>query len=464
MSFNISDSSRFAKDKSLLCDYYDCSIYFNQYERTPNNGGCVKIPYFTPENVVKPNGLFISSEPTKKYMSSSLQIYKKTHDIGGIDYDGELVIENKQITNGDSKLFVCFPLKTMNIQPNEIDKIITKSEKSNSNELKMNVNVNSMFNKLQKYIFYKSDNDIVVVFTEPINVYTMFDKFVPCNLFSSYNNSYNILQNVPGKDQFQSITEGFVEGIDSGEMDCTPIDVTTNQPLTDLPTIVGLNSGSDSQNKTINLLFAMIMFVIILSVSIVGGPPLYKYVFKTRIEDTNLKFTFLFVLFYLCWSFLGMTIGGFIIKDGATSLAGIFFTVLIGISGIISYLVLSTDTDFADYSFFGTKSEEIKETFIWLLFENGWLFKYFGDFFSLFSNPSSKYFYGHIVAGISIIISSIFLGLVTNKKNKDKSKRNLAGQKDEAKRKNFAIAMISVFGLFSAIFIVGPFVGFITGQ
>ncbi len=127
MSFNISDSSKFAKDKSVICDYYDSSIYFNQYERTPNNGGCIKIPYSTPQNIVKPNGLFISDKPTTKYMSSSLQIYKKTHDIGGIDYDGELVIENKQITNGDSKLFVCFPLKTSNILSNKIDEIFSKS-------------------------------------------------------------------------------------------------------------------------------------------------------------------------------------------------------------------------------------------------------------------------------------------------------------------------------------------------
>jgi hypothetical protein len=64
---------------------------------------------------------------------------------------------------------------------------------------------------------------------------------------------------------------------------------------------------------------------------------------------------------------------------------------------------------------------------------------------------------------ISIAISSILLGLVADKKKKNKSKikRNVFA-KFESKRKKFAIAMLSVFGLFSAIFIVGPFVGFIT--
>jgi hypothetical protein len=455
MSFDISDSVRIANDKKVLCNYYDCSIYLSQYERTPNNGGYIKIPYFTPENVIKPNTIFISGEPTINYMSNKLYIFKKTHNINGVKYDGELIIENKRITNGTNKMYICFPLitNTRNASANQLDKIIDNSEKLVTKKLKMTVNLNSMFNKLQKYIFYKSGDDIVVVFTEPINVKNGFDKYVPCQLFSGYNENYNILQNVSGNEGFQNFTEGFVEGLRSGEMDCYPIDEKGNSVIPET-TIVGLTTGSASQNKTVNLLFTMIMFVIILSVSIVGGPPLYKYVFKTKIEDTNLKFTVLFVLFYLCWSFLGMTIGGFIIKDGATSLAGLFFTVLIGISGIISYMVLSKDPDFADYQF-STESKEIYYALEWVVFT------YIPDFFEL---SKSKYVYGHIVAMISIAISSILLGLVTKRKRKSKSKikRNLAGQKDEAKRKNFAIAMLSVFGLFSAIFIVGPFVGFIT--
>jgi hypothetical protein len=462
MSFDISDSVRIANDKKVLCNYYDCSIYLSQYERTPNNGGYIKIPYFTPENVIKPNTTFISGEPTINYMSNKLYIFKKTHNINGVKYDGELIIENKRITNGTNNMYICFPLitNTRNASANQLDKIIDNSEKLITEKIKITVNLNSMFNKLQKYIFYKSGDDIVVVFTEPIKVKNSFDGYIPCELFSAYNENYNILQNVSGNEGFQNFTEGFVEGEknkgtpvqtegSSGEMDCYPIDEKGNSVIPET-TIVGLTTGSASQDKTINLLFTMIMFVIILSVSIVGGPPLYKYVFYTKFEDTKLQFTFLFVLFYLCWSFLGMTIGGFIIKDGATSLAGLFFTVLIGISGIISYLVLSKDTDFADYK--PGDWDKIREAIMWM----------FSEYLLYWWTNGSKYIFGHVVAIISIIISSIFLGLVTNKKNKNKSKRNLAGQKDEAKRKNFAIAMISVFGLFYAIFIVGPFVGFIT--
>jgi hypothetical protein len=189
-----------------------------------------------------------------------------------------------------------------------------------------------MFNKLQKYIFYKSGNDIVIVFTEPIKVYSMFDKkFIECTLFSPYSDNYNILQNVAGKEGF---IEGFVEGISSGEMDCTPIDVTTNKPLVDVPTIVGLSSGTAYQNKTINLLFAMIMFVIIFCVAFFGVPPFYKEVFINggKFNDTTLTYTITFCIFYLGWV-IAMIVGG-MMYDVRTAISGIMFLILLGMSAL----------------------------------------------------------------------------------------------------------------------------------
>jgi hypothetical protein len=460
MSFNISDSSKFAKDKSVICDYYDCSIYFNQYERTPNNGGFIKIPFFTPENIVRPNGLFISSEPTIKYMSSSLQIYKKTHDIGGIDYDGELVIENKQITNGDSKLFVCFPLKTSNVKPNKIDKIISKSEKRNSNQLKTTVNLNTMFNKLQKYIFYKSGNDIVVVFTQPIKVYSMFNKkYVKCNLFSAYNDTYSILQNVAGKDGFQSITEGFVEGLRSGEMDCTPIDVTTNKPLVNDTMIVGLNSGSASQNKTINLLFAMIMFVIIFSVSFFAGPPAYKYIFIDKLADEKLTYTITFCILYLGWV-IGMIVGG-MMYDVRTAISGIIFMFLLGMSGLSVLGRILFDKEY----FPGVENDaSINELYISL---KTFVPLYVGDIKRFVSLEESKYKYGYISGIFSVIVTSILFAVIATTSKKSKSKTNSGKSKKDKNLKgylDFAYSMLGIFGFGYGIFIVAPFVGYITSS
>jgi hypothetical protein len=451
MSFNINDSSKFAKDKSVICDYYDSSIYFNQYERTPNNGGYIKIPYSTPQNIVKPNGLFISDKPTTKYMSSSLQIYKKTHDIGGIDYDGELVIENKQITNGDSKLFVCFPLKTSNIKSNKIDEIISKSEKRNSDDLKTTVNLNIMFNKLQKYIFYKNGNDIVIVFTEPIKVFSMFDKkFIKCTLFSPYSDNYNILQNVAGKEGF---IEGFVEGLSSGEMDCTPIDVTTNKPLADLPTIVGLTSGTAEQQKTISILFSIIIFIIVFFIAFFGIPPAYKYIFANddKLTDESLTYTTIFIIFYLLLA-ISLTCG-IIFGDTSSFLTGLTFWVLF----LISISIIYSKRQSLGISNYELKFGENGEA--WKSFKYIFLDYYYNLYQDIRYQNKIKYLWGLITTIISLIISIISLLLPNTMKIK--SKINLARKKNEAKRKKYSIAMISVFGLVYGIFIVGPFVGFI---
>ena len=439
MSFNINDSSKIAKDKSVICDYYDSSIYLNQYERTPNNGGCIKIPYSTPENIVKPNGLFISSEPTVKYMSNSLQIYKKTHDIGGIYYDGELVIENKQITNGDSKLFVCFPLKTMNMKPNEIDEIINKSERRNPNELKMTVNLNRMFNKLQKYFFYKSGNDIVVVFTEPIKVYNKFDKFKKCDLFSAYADNYNILQNVAGKEGF---TEGFVEGIDSGEMDCEPIDITTNKPFTGLPALTYLNAGNDAQNKTINLLFAMVLFVIIFFVAVFGIPPAYKYIFVDKLEDESLTYTSLFVGFYLA---LAVALScGMVVNDSSSGITGIFFLILLIISGCAIY-IMRQSLGISEYKL-EPDMEYVKKSLTYIFM------KYYLDIYKYFKRDVStlEHLWGYITTIVSVLVTLI-LYVIISLSNKNKKISPYL---------NYVYSLLGIFGFGYAIFLVGPFVGF----
>ena len=455
MSFNINDSSRFAKDKSVICNYYDCSIYFNQYERTPNNGGFIKIPFFTPENTVRPNALFISDKPTVKYMSNSLQIYKKSHNIDGVDYDGELIIENKQITNGDSKLFVCFPLKTSNVKPNKIDDIINKSENRNSEEFKMTVNLNPMFNKLQKYIFYKNDNgDIVVVFTQPINVNSMFNKFQSISL---YNDKYSILQNVSGKEGF---TEGFVEGIDSGEMDCEPIDITTNKPFTDLPTLVGVSSGSASQNKTINLLFSMIMFVIIFSISFFGAPPAYKYIFVDKLSDSSLTYTIIFCIFYL-GCVIGLITGG-MMYDVRAAISGVMFLILLGMSGLTIVGRTYYDKDYFPDVKFGFDIN----TFFTAI--KGFAPYYITDFINIIKNKTIKdstYKYGHIFAILSVIVTAILFGVIASTSKKSKSKTNSGKSKNDKKIKgylDYSYSMLGIFGFGYGIFVVGPFIGYIT--
>ena len=468
MSFDISDSARITNDKKVLCNYYDCSIYLSQYERTPNNGGYIKIPYFTPENVIKPNTTFISGEPTINYMSNKLYIFKKTHNMNGVKYDGELIIENKRITNGTNKMYICFPLitDTRNASANQLDEIIDNSEQLVTEKIKMTVNLNKIFNKLQKYIFYKSGDDIVVVFTQPIKVKNRFNKYIPCELFSTYNENYNILQNVSGNEGFQNFTEGFVEGISSGEMDCTPIDITTNKPLVNDTMIVGLNTGTASQNKTINLLFAMIMFVIIFFIAIFGAPSAYQYIFgpNGKIVDETLTYTSMFIILYSLWALL-MTVGGlFITKDASLGFAGIFFLFLIFVSSISIYFVRATlGLDSYQIAFDVTKA---KESFLFIG-------TYLYDLYET-TIVESAYKYGAALGIISMIVTIILFILVgkyTNAKNKQKNRKNLLGKKVPDRRDprfkayiQYVYSMLAIFGFGYGMFIVAPFVGIITSQ
>jgi hypothetical protein len=443
MTFDISDSTRIANDKNVICDYYDCSIYFNQYASTRNNGGYIKIPFFTPKNIVKPNGLYVSGEPIMKFMASDLYICKRTHNITGINYDGELIIKNKQITNGDRKLYVCFPLKTdIGIKPNEIDKIIDQSEKVNSDSFSMPVNLNNMyFDKLQKnskYFFYKSGGDIVVVFNQPIKVKNNFDKFVECDLFPKYSNEYNILENVSVKDGFQSMTEGFVEGIDDDGMTCYPID-NSGEPLIDVPSLVKVNRGSKSQDKTIQLLFAMLLFVVIFSFSFFAVPPLYQNIFITKLGDTTLTYTTIFCISYLAWCIA--MICGMIVDDTASTITGIFFLILFGISFLTILGRTYVDpTYFEGEPAFKIDSKIINVSLLYFV-------KHFLDFIEFkdkFQNNKMAYIFGII----TVILSFIFIILVATKTIKTKNEA-------------YACTMLGIFGVAYPFFLVSPFIKFI---
>ncbi len=307
-----------------------------------------------------------------------------------------------------------------------------------------------MFNKLQKYIFYKSGNDIVIVFTEPIKVYSMFDKkFIKCTLFSPYSDTYNILQNVAGKEGF---TEGFVEGIDSGEMDCTPIDVTTNQPLVDLPTIVGLTSGTAEQQKTISILFSMVLSVIIFFIAFFGIPPTYKYIFVDKLTDESLTYTILFIIFYLILA-IAMTCG-MIVNDTSSGIAGITFLVLFLIS-ISNIYFKRQSLGISNYELNFNESGEVWESlnFIYMYYYN--LCQDIGN------NRKIQYLWGLITTIISVLVTAIlYAAIAWPSKNK---KNNIGKTKNRkyAAYLNYAYSLLGIFGFGYAIFLVGPFVGFI---
>jgi hypothetical protein len=486
MSFDTTDSSRINKDKSILCNYYDCSIYFNQYERNVNNGGYIKIPYFTPENIVKPNVLYISQEPTVKYRSNYLYIHKKTHDIKGVRYNAELIIENIPVTNGNNKVFVCFPLVTAKRKKTVLDKIIEKSYELNPSEFKTVLNLNNMFNNSQKYIFYKSGDDIVIVFTEPIQVATSFnDKYVECKMFSKYQDKYSILQNNSNLEGFQ-VLETFVEGINQkatnttiigestmndssiGEYDCQPIDVTTNEVISDAPALVGINSGSSNKDKTINLLFTMLSMVIIFFTAFFAVQPLYKIIFIDDMGDATLTKSIMFSIFYLTWV-IGMVAGG-MMYDMRVAIFGIMFLFLWG----ISLLAIIIRTMFDKQYFKGKYKKDVTDTefegvvindfnIITYFLKPSW--EHFKNYYTNISKPQ-EFMWGYLAELAAIIVSIImFIFISINSKTRPSAKTMSGKSKKDPKLaayRNYAYSMLGIFGLGYSIFLFGPFIGYIT--
>jgi len=353
---DMNDTTKIAKDKSISVDYSDTSVYYQQYRRTLLNGGYIDIPFSNPSNLVNPSLIYFSLDPTIKYKSDTLYIFKKSHLIKNIDYQGELVIKNVPMNADNGRvIYVCFPLKTNSkIKDTSIDKIIKMSEILQPKEIKTNININSMIDRSQKYIFYKEKNTIVVVFTNPIQVSSKFTDFYTCDLFSPYVDNYNILQNNPEK-------EGFVEGSETAEtaettttssdMTCVPIEENGNDVL-----VSYLNTPNTEQNKTIDLLFSMIIFVILFCVAFFGSPFAYKSIFmNVNTSDINqmLGKTVGFSFFYIIFC-IALIVGGFIAKDINEAIAGIFLLIFYGISGLTVLNRWNTDTRYKDNRLGGT--------------------------------------------------------------------------------------------------------------
>lgn len=440
---DMNDTTKIAKDKTISVDYSDTSVYYQQYRRTLLNGGYIDIPFSNPSNLVNPSLIYFSLDPTIKYKSDTLYIFKKSHLIKNIDYQGELVIKNVPM-NADNGpvIYVCFPLKTNSkIKDTSIDKIIKRSEILQPKEIKTNININSMIDRSQKYIFYKEKNTIVVVFTNPIQVSSKFTDFYTCDLFSPYVDNYNILQNNPEK-------EGFVEGAGettttSSNMTCVPIEENGNDVL-----VSYLNTSNTEQNKTIDLLFSMIIFVILFCVAFFGSPFAYKSIFmNVNTTDINqmLGKTVAFSIFYIIFCIV-LIVGGFIAKDKNEAIAGIFLLIFYGISGLTVLNRWNTDT---------TYKVNLDGTNLGGTIDNNEIFNSIDlNYFKYYRTKSgtgsfSKY---RVIASTFVISTMLSFTIAINIKNNGKNKIYI---KNKKKRDN-ATSMMTLLGMVYSFFII-PF-------
>jgi hypothetical protein len=290
MNFYIDNTEKIDYTNNIILNYPETPIIYD-FEKTLTNGGYIKLNYIKSNSTVEYSVSHSSLRPTKGYKSTKLHIYKKTHDIKDVEYDGELVIENESITNGVNKVYVCIPLKTgspvlTNTLSNPIDGIIDNSRKQNIKTVNINLNT---FIKHQPYIFYKNGSDIIVVCTLPIIVKNSFIDFTKSDLFPRYSDDYTIINKkrpVEGsasrgmegsasrgmEGSASRGMEGFTEGLVT---ECTPITSTGKEYNDSISTYV-MDGKYRQQTLASNSFFMIINMFIIVFITFFISPFIYK--------------------------------------------------------------------------------------------------------------------------------------------------------------------------------------------
>lgn len=263
MAFHLTN---YRNNQIIHYNYYSTLFYKNEYDKTLEKGGYIKINY--------------SSHPNKynilnNYLTKNLYIVKSKHKIENNDSDGELIVEHISSTNHKT-FYSCFLLKTSSqVHKNEIDNII----KANSDSV---LELNKFIEPDQDAILYSPDeNTDVLIFTKPILVNSLLDKLGDSDLFLSYNPTYSVVKVKSVLGGTKNI-EGFVEGLDknvTAAAYCQPIDE-LDPNIDEKAAIIipadGKVAANDATNTSLKTLLNFFAFFIMILFSVVIVPILYN--------------------------------------------------------------------------------------------------------------------------------------------------------------------------------------------
>jgi hypothetical protein len=201
----------------------------------------------------------------------------------------------------------------------------------------------------------------------------------------------------------------------------------------------------------------MIMFVIIFSISFFGAPPGYKYIFVDKLSDSSLTYTITFCILYLGWV-IGLMAGG-MMYDVRAAISGVMFLTLLGISGLSIAGRITFDKEYFPDVTIGFDINELYESL------KQFLPKYVGDIKPFITGNPSEYKYGYGIGIFSVIVTAILFGVIASTSKKSKSKTNSGKSKNDKKIKgylDYSYSMLGIFGFGYGIFVVAPFIGYIT--
>ena len=211
----------------LQYNYPPTSLYKNQYQSKYENSQFIKTPYISKPN--EPNIAIFGSG----YTATNIYIVAPIHQIAGVSYDAELIIEHRALTNHSDPLYTCFLLSSTPYTHNDIDQFI-------EGDFDTTLELNSFIKGQKSVIFYKNNQlkaANIVVFPTPIEVGTVFKGWKDGITFMApYTDKYSILAAKP------ILGEPVIEGATGS--------IATDAPLPDLsipgaPELPGLSDFSE---------------------------------------------------------------------------------------------------------------------------------------------------------------------------------------------------------------------------
>jgi hypothetical protein len=342
-NFDTNNTDKITDNVLIEHDYYNAVLFTHMFKHTLSNGGYLQIPYYMPNSIIRHNLQYTSNLTPQKYQATNLYIFKKSHNIVGLDYDAELVIENKSVKNND-KIYACFLLKIKkfsNDNDNDIDKLLKMSKNPSTYYDDMSFHFDPLIGNQSKIIQYNSDVNRVLIFTNPVSIKEIeFGGYqtIPSSLMLMEPSSYQIIQ-INNADQVE-IKEGFQEGYEV--MDCQLVDDKGRKKGN--KTITKLVENDSPDNKILGVMFSIFM---VMTIGWFAAPPLYKSIVINQYntsESITVATVFIGIVFFVLGaSLIGDGLSKY--RDTTESYFGTMILFLLAVS-YASIAISRLDTNF----------------------------------------------------------------------------------------------------------------------
>lgn len=355
MSFDINKTGSDNNiDMNISYTYNNTTIYKNQIENTIPNMGFMTLPYKSSR--ADPDVTLTQGNNRKLYKSSTMYITKSSNLIKELTYDGELIIKHE--SNDNSILYVCFLLKTSNVDRTPVDNLINFTNNKNTDTISHEFSVKPLVtnNNGKKSIFYNIDaNTKVIILSEPYPIQNEIDDsftsvYLP--IMDINQKTYAVIHQTNTEtftNQFRAGIEGFTEGMTNTAY-CQPIDMTDpsgsiirDDPQLNIP-LTGRYSPNDATNNVIRTSINFMAFVLVLGFTYLMTPIIYNdfiielidYVGQGKMDRLRT------IDMYTCFVFVMITFGFITVgvqkNESTNTIIGFF----LGLFFIISMAIIQT--------------------------------------------------------------------------------------------------------------------------